>query len=277
MSELAGGALETKAIQTLVFRARGKSVILDEDLARLFDTSTRALNQQIKRNIERFEERFVFQLTQSEYDALKSQLVISKTGRGGRRTLPWAFTEHGIPMAASVLTTPRAVEAMKLIIDVFVATRSQVLSGASRHDLLPDRNIRESGRAKIQAKLVEMANLIFDFEVNKRDGTSVRNEIEILTTSVLDNVKAQLQSKVIENQSVLAEVHKTLAEAEKIRAEARKTTAEADKISIDNLRGRLELLQTLESKLNADNVAPMLETMSTMAAERPMIDVTPAM
>jgi hypothetical protein len=90
----------------LVFR--GHKVLLDSELAALYGVSTARLNQQVRRNLDRFPEDFMFQLTAAEYTALMLQNATSKPGRGGRRKLPLAFTEHGAIMAATVLNSPRA-------------------------------------------------------------------------------------------------------------------------------------------------------------------------
>lgn len=85
--------------------------MLDADLAALYGTNTRSLVQAVKRNLHRFPEDFLFRLTEDEFACLRSQYVISNTtGRGGRRTLPYAFTEHGAVMLASVLNTPTAIQ-----------------------------------------------------------------------------------------------------------------------------------------------------------------------
>ena len=102
---------------------RGQRVILDVDLARIYGVETRALNQAVKRNAERFPQDFAFQLDPEEFDGLKSQIVISKTGRGGRRSPPWAFTEHGAIMAASLLNSPRALEMSVFVVRGFVRLR----------------------------------------------------------------------------------------------------------------------------------------------------------
>jgi hypothetical protein len=107
-------------IQTI----RGESVMLDDDLAAIYGVATRVLNQAVRRNRERFPEDFAFQLSKEEVAALRSQTVISKTpGRGGRRYAPWAFTEHGAIMAASVLNSPRAVEMSVFVVRAFVRLR----------------------------------------------------------------------------------------------------------------------------------------------------------
>jgi hypothetical protein len=82
-----------------IFTLRGQRVVLDTDLARLYGVPTFRLNEAVKRNIERFPEYFRFQLTREEEAALKSQIAMSKPGRGGRRTLAWVFNEHGSLMA----------------------------------------------------------------------------------------------------------------------------------------------------------------------------------
>jgi hypothetical protein len=116
-------ALAAKPIDTRIFLVRSQKILLDSDLAALYGVEVRALNQAIKRNQERFPSDFVFQLTPKESDALTSQSVTSKPGRGGRRYLPYAFTEHGAIMAASVLNSPRAVEMSIFVVRAFLRLR----------------------------------------------------------------------------------------------------------------------------------------------------------
>jgi len=116
------GALATKPIESQIFLVRGQRVLLDADLAALYNVEVRALNQAVKRNANRFPPDFVFQLTVEENRALRSQAVISN-GRGGRRYAPNAFTEHGAIMAASVLNSPRAVEMSIFVVRAFLRLR----------------------------------------------------------------------------------------------------------------------------------------------------------
>jgi ORF6N domain len=102
---------------------RGQKVLLDSDLADMYGVETRRLNEQVRRNLERFPPDFMFTLTNEEYAALMSQNATSKTGRGGRRKLPLAFTEHGALMAATVLSSPRAVEVSLYVVRAFVQLR----------------------------------------------------------------------------------------------------------------------------------------------------------
>ncbi len=106
---------------------RDQRVILDADLAFLYGVRTFRLNEQVKRNRERFPADFMFQLSADEAAALRSQIAISK-GRGGRRYLPHAFTEHGAIMAASVLSSPQAVYVSLFVVRAFVAMRAALIS-----------------------------------------------------------------------------------------------------------------------------------------------------
>jgi hypothetical protein len=114
----------TEYIQSRIREIRGTKVILDSDLAQLYGVETRALNQAVRRNVDRFPEDFVFQLTPEEQSRLRSQSVISNGGRGGRRYLSYAFTEHGAMMAASVLNSPQAIQTSVFIVRAFIRLRS---------------------------------------------------------------------------------------------------------------------------------------------------------
>jgi hypothetical protein len=105
-----------------IYNIRGKQVMLASDLAELYQVETRALNQQVKRNIGKFTDRYMFQLTKDEYDRIRSQNVILKRGHHVKY-LPLAFTEHGILMLSSVLNSERAEKVSMLIIDTFVRLR----------------------------------------------------------------------------------------------------------------------------------------------------------
>ena len=120
--------LPARRVLPRIFLIRGERVILDADLARIYGVTTARLNQQVKRNLRKFPKDFVFQLTQSESDRLMLQFATSKKGRGGRRKLPWAFTEHGAIMAATVLNTETAVAMSVYVVRAFVKFR-EALAG----------------------------------------------------------------------------------------------------------------------------------------------------
>jgi hypothetical protein len=114
---------QTDQIESLIKIVRGHRVMLDSDLAPLYGVTTGALNQAVRRNVERFPADFAFRLTRQEFVALISQSVISKSSAGGRRTLPWVFTEHGVAMLSSVLRSSQAARVNIEIMRAFVRLR----------------------------------------------------------------------------------------------------------------------------------------------------------
>ena len=121
--------IATENIEAKILLIRGQKVMLDADLAELYGVETRRLNEQVRRNIERFPEDFMFQLTAEEFAALRSQIAILKSGRGQhRKYLPYAFTEHGTIMAANVTNSPRAIEISVHVVRAFVHLRELVSS-----------------------------------------------------------------------------------------------------------------------------------------------------
>jgi hypothetical protein len=130
---LARSLIPLARVERAILILRGRRVILDSDLAALYGASAKRLNEQVKRNAERFPADFAFRLTPAEFETLRSQFATSKLERrGGRRTLPTAFTEHGALMAASVLNSPKAVEMSIQVVRAFVRLRHLL---ASHHQL----------------------------------------------------------------------------------------------------------------------------------------------
>jgi hypothetical protein len=114
-------------IELLIHDVRGQKILLDSDLAALYGVPTKVLNQAVRRNLDRFPADFLFQLTRDESEALRSQFVTLKTGRGQhRKYLPYAFTEHGVIMAATILNSPRAVAVSVFVVRAFVKLRQLV-------------------------------------------------------------------------------------------------------------------------------------------------------
>jgi len=110
-------------VESLIRVIRGQKVLLDTDLAALYEVPTFRLNEAVKRNRERFPDDFMFQLTAEEARSLTSQIAMSKTGRGGRRTLPYAFSEHGVAMLSSVLNSERAIQMNIFVVRAFIRIR----------------------------------------------------------------------------------------------------------------------------------------------------------
>ena len=116
-------------IENKIYFIRNKKVMLDSDLAELYGVSTKRLNEQVRRNIDRFPEDFMFVLTKEEVDFLRSQIATLKKGRGQHsKYLPYAFTEHGAIMAATILNSSRAVEMSIFVVRAFVKLREMLIS-----------------------------------------------------------------------------------------------------------------------------------------------------
>ena len=174
--------IKEKTIETKILTIRNQQVMIDRDLAELYGTETKVLNQAVKRNIERFPEDFMFQLNDEEFSVLRSQIVTSKTEtRGGRQYLPYAFTEQGVAMLSSVLKSPTAIEVNIQIMRAFVATRHFLQNNAEvfseintiKNQLL-DTNIHQKETDK---KVEELFELIDKYNVKDTQGIFFQGQI----------------------------------------------------------------------------------------------------
>jgi hypothetical protein len=121
-------AISVQLIERRIYLIRGQKVMIDVDLAELYGVTTKRLNQQVQRNLKRFPEDFMFQLTKVEAEALRLQFATSKPGRGGRRTLPYVFTEQGVAMLSTVLNSEQAIAVNIMIMRAFVKLRQMLES-----------------------------------------------------------------------------------------------------------------------------------------------------
>ena len=146
-----------RAIESSIIEIRGSKVILDTDLAAIYGVQTFRFNEAVKRNRDRFPEDFMFQLTKEEVTSLISQNAMSKHGRGGRRTLPYAFTEHGAVMAANILKSPRAVQISVFVVRAFVKMREMLIEQRDLAKKLEDLEDRLTERLDIhETAIVEV-------------------------------------------------------------------------------------------------------------------------
>ncbi len=142
-----------------IHEIRGQKVMLDYDLAALYETETRILKQAVRRNIERFPEDFMFELTEKEYNSLRSQFVILKKGRGQHsKFLPFAFTEQGVAMLSSVLKSDKAIEINISIMRTFVTIRQYALNYTELQNKIME----------IESQLPEIYNVL-NYLVDKED------------------------------------------------------------------------------------------------------------
>lgn len=131
-----------RAVESRILFLRHQRVLLDKDIAELYGVPVKRLNEQVKRNRGRFPSDFMFKVSRKEHDVLRSQIATSKEKRGGRRYLPYAFTEHGAIMAATVLNSERAVQMSVFVVRAFVRLREMLATNrrlAGKIDELEDR------------------------------------------------------------------------------------------------------------------------------------------
>ena len=161
-------------IQNRIYQIRGRRVMLDFDLAELYQVETKALKQTVRRNSERFPEDFMFEISESEYNSLiislRSQIVTSNQ-RGGRRYMPFAFTEHGVIMLASLLRSELAVQTSIRITRAFIAMRNYIMS-----------------TKLIEAELSELREKLTRLERDNEDNLEAINDLSEDMRQEIDNI-----------------------------------------------------------------------------------------
>ncbi|MGA1842987.1 MAG: ORF6N domain-containing protein [bacterium] len=151
-----------KRILSTIMVIRGEKVILDSDLAALYGVETRRLNEQVRRNIDKFPSDFMFQLTKKEFDDLKSQIAISSSGWGGRRKPPLVFTEHGALQAANVLNSEQANKMSIFIVRAFVRLREMALTNEKLSRKIDQLEKRVSDHDEVLIQLVREIRKLID-------------------------------------------------------------------------------------------------------------------
>ena len=179
-------------IQNMIYTFRRVQVMLDMDLAKLYGEETKRLNEQVKRNIERFPESFRFQLTDDEYDFLKSQNATSSWG--GRRTNPYVFTEQGVAMLSAVLRSETAVKMSIQIINAFVAMRRFLFSNAQIFQRLDTLEIKQLETDK---KINRVLDAIENKEIRPKQGIFFDGQIFDAYQFVSDIFRSAKESIVI--------------------------------------------------------------------------------
>ncbi|MDG2194482.1 MAG: ORF6N domain-containing protein [Polaribacter sp.] len=156
--------MDLQVIKDTIFNIRGQRIMIDIHLAELYDVEVRVLNQAVKRNIDRFPADFMFQLTKTEWTNLKSQIVTSSWG--GRRTLPFAFTEQGVAMLAGILRSKKAVQVNIEIMRAFVLLRKMSLQYA---EITEKMDALESKYSSQFAEVFTVLKHLLDPEISKKE------------------------------------------------------------------------------------------------------------
>ena len=173
--------LEENSIRSKIHVIRGQQVMLDRDLAELYLVETKALNQAVKRNTERFPENFMFQLSENEYENWRSQFVTSNSDKMGLRRPPYAFTEQGVAMLSAVLKSETAIKASIQIMNAFVSMRHFLQNNAElfaelktiqQHQIYTDVHLRETDK-----KVDELFSLMDKYNVKETQGIFFQGQI----------------------------------------------------------------------------------------------------
>jgi hypothetical protein len=263
------GAIEPTRIESSIIEVRNQRVILDSDLAGLYGVETKRLNEQVKRNAAKFDDGYAFRLTKEEVDDLRSQSATSNQGRGGRRYPPWAFTEHGVVMAATILDSVQAVEASKLIVGVFVEVRHR-FNGSEAVAVVPSAAGEPTPLGKLAAgghgivRLQRALDHVLDSVIDSEKQKTVRDEARHIITESIQSLKDRLRKQGLENAEIEARVVKLLAEAEKEKAVAARTRVESDKLEFAVIVSKLRLLLEAQRAMEQDRMDGFLDVLREM-------------
>ncbi len=164
-------------VKNLIYEIRGYKVMLDSDLANLYEVPTKRLNEAVKRNIARFPKHYMFQLTNEEFESLRSQFATSNKSRGGRRYMPYVFTEQGVAMLSTVLNSEKAIQINIKIIDTFVQMRQWALDNKELTKRVTDienylMNYAKDNNKEIE-KIYEAIDLLMDRTKPRKIGFGV--------------------------------------------------------------------------------------------------------
>ncbi len=212
---------QTQNIESIIYSVRGLQVMLDSDLARMYQTETKYINRSVSRNLNRFPVDFAFQLNDKEWDSLRFQIgtLNKKTSRGKhRKYLPWVFTEHGVTMLSAVLNTDVAVEASIHIIKAFVSMRKFMLNNASvfqrlnqveLNQLKSNERIDKIFRALEKTNSIPNQGVFFDgqifdaYELISKIIRSAKKEIILIDNYIDESVLMHLSKRAANVEAII--------------------------------------------------------------------------
>ena len=188
--------ITSKKIENQIYTVRGQQVMLDSDLASIYQVETKVFNQAVKRNANRFPENFRFQLAQQEFDTinLRSQFVTSSLNYGGRRYLPYVFTEQGIAMLASVLRSTVAIKVSIEIMNAFVEMRKMLMSNASLFHRLDKIELKQ---LEANQKFEEIFKALESDKLHSEKGVFYNGQIFDAYTFVSDIIRSAESSIIL--------------------------------------------------------------------------------
>ena len=253
-----------------VLMIRDEPVMLAADVARAFDVEAREITQAIKRNPLKFNERHAFQLSEDEREDLRSQAVIS-----GKGWTPTVLTQKGIVRLATVLNSPKALDATDQIIDLFLDIYRQLKAGHSQvtianpSRLIPDEEHAAEVRS-LRRRVVKGLGDLLDTTIDSKTKTTVGDELGEIAQGTLGHLKAWLKTPQIKNDQITAETLKLLEQTrdiyERRQADLKKSHAETEKLTLENVKTKIDLVEkllTMADKLEPGSLAQVLPHFAT--------------
>lgn len=186
--------ISREEIENLIYTVRGKEVMIDKDLASLYQVETKVLNKAVKRNIERFPDSFCFQLTEKESEALRFQIGTSNTGRGGRRYLAHIFIEQGVAMLSAVLRSDIAVKVSIDIMNAFVEMRKILMGNSALHSRMDNIELRQ---IEADSKLEEIFKALDSGKLQSEKGIFYDGQVFDAYTFVSDIIRSAQKSVIL--------------------------------------------------------------------------------
>lgn len=183
--------VSTTKIQNCIFTIRGVQVMLDSDLAEIYQVEVKRLNEQVKRNIDRFPEKFRFQLTKRETEDLKSQFATSNLEHGGRRKLSFVFTEQGVSMLSAVLRSETAVKVSILVMDAFVEMRKFIATNAGVFQRLDKVELKQ---IETDQKFEQIFKALEDKSIKPKQGIFYDGQVFDAYIFIADLIKSAKKS-----------------------------------------------------------------------------------
>lgn len=256
-----------------IVAVRGKRVLLDRDVAELFDIELRALNQQVTRNPDKFVD-FAFRLTKDEADDLKSQNVISSGEWGGARKPPRAFTEHGVVMAATVVRSKRAIEATRVVVNTFVEARRQEAASSDAIDKSGSGqfSLPLHFRNEIMTKVSLAIGHVLDAMTNPDEMRQARKEAKGAITASVKALKEVLKKPGLDNEQKAAQVRKLMAEAESIEVDTEGKRIRNEEQQLSLLARKLSLIMQAHQFAETGNAEGFYRILESFEASPRLTD-----
>lgn len=260
-----------------VFELRGQHVMLAAHVARVFEVETRQITQNIKNNLDKFPHSYAFEVTEEERDALRSLGVIPKPGRGGSRALPWVVSQKGAIRLATIMDSPKAIEAADVFVDVFTEVLRQVYAGKQQVEIPQPSRLKPSAALQqrietVRDKLFAAINDLLETKVDSASQTTVKDELGQVADGIREHYREWLKSKRISNDKIEAE---TLLLLEKVQDLRERRAADLDGAALaresqalENMKQKIVIIKDLidlHDKLEPNAVVKMVGDYSTLA------------